>query len=308
VANVSWRSQDKSERTFAKATNDVSLAIQYVIDHAAEYGIDTSRMGLYGGSAGTPTSALVAQANTNITCYIGFNGLYDFVNRTPPYGFGGGTSFQQDIPSLEANSAALNVRADPPDTLLLHGSADTTIEHQQSLRYAEKIVEAGGNATALIYRDEVHAFFNDGRPMHLPTLHAASKHLRKVFGLTYGLWAQAHSLSGGPLGNDDGDSLDNLSEYGLGGNPTNPVDPGILPTFGNTGNSFQYIYRRRLAPDSGVDYQLELTDNLVSNVWKTTGYTETGAGDIDGVFESVTNEIPTTGKTNEFIRLRIIGE
>jgi len=124
----------------------------------------------------------------------------------------------------------------------------------------------------------------------------------------YEKWAGGYSLVGGMLDNDDGDSFDNLSEYGLGGNPTNPVDPGILPAFGNAGNSFQYIYRRRLAPDRGVDYQLELTDNLVSNVWKTTGYSEIGTADIDGIFESVTNEIPTTGKTNQFIRLKITSD
>ena len=57
-----------------------------------------------------------------------------------------------------------------------------------------------------------------------------------------------------------------------------------------------------------MDYQLELTDNLVSNIWKATGYTETGTGDMDGIFEAVTNEISLVGKTNEFIRLRITGE
>lgn len=124
----------------------------------------------------------------------------------------------------------------------------------------------------------------------------------------YEKWAGPYALVGGMLDNDDGDSFDNLSEYGLGGNPTNPVDPGILPTFGNAGNSFQYIYRRRTASDSGVSYQVQLTDDLVSDVWKTNDVVEICAGDIDAVFESVTNEIPTLGKTNEFIRLRIISE
>ena len=121
----------------------------------------------------------------------------------------------------------------------------------------------------------------------------------------YEKWAAPYSLAGGLHDNDDGDSLDNLSEYALGGNPTNPVDPGILPTFGKQGDVFEYIYRRRTAPDRGVDYQVELTDNLVSNSWNITGYTETGTADIDGTFESVTNEIPMSGKTNQFIRLKI---
>ncbi len=308
VVGVAWRSQSNSQGTFTKVTNDVSLAVRYVLDHAAAHGIDVSRMGLYGGSAGTPTSALVAQAMTNINCYIGFNGLYDFVNRTGTGSFGGGTSFGQNIPSYSANSAALHVRANPPDTLLLHGSADTTIEHQQSLWYAERIRAAGGDATAMIYRDEVHAFFNSGQPMHLPTLRASVQHLSRVFKLGYGTWAHVHGLAGGPAGNDDGDRLNNLYEYGLGGDPTNMADTGILPTFGLDGGLFEYRYPRRTAPDSGLLYSLELADDLVAGIWRSSGYVETGVGMINAEFEAVTNAVPMAGKTNAFIRLKIIAE
>ena len=109
-------------------------------------------------------------------------------------------------------------------------------------------------------------------------------------------------------GDYDDDGADNLIEYALDGNPTNPADIGIVPIYGTSGNVFEYIYPRRKASNSGLTYYLELTDNLVLGGWTNTGYAETGAGNIDAVFESVTNEIPTTGKTNEFIRLRIISE
>jgi acetyl esterase/lipase len=154
-----------------------------MIAHADEYGLDTDRMGLYGGSAGTPTSALVSQCNTNISCYVGFNGLYNFTHRTGTGSFGQGSAFKQDVPSYEANSAALNVRQDPPDTLLLHGTADTTIECEQSAWYAQDLSAAGGSAEVLLYRDEVHAFFNSGRPMYYPTMYAAGRHLIRVFKL-----------------------------------------------------------------------------------------------------------------------------
>ncbi|MDF7824784.1 prolyl oligopeptidase family serine peptidase [Pontiellaceae bacterium B12227] len=307
VADVAWRSSSNSEGTFSKVVVDIGLAVEYVIAHADTYGLDVTRMGLYGGSAGTPTSALVSQNNTNINCYIGFNGLYDFVNRTGTGSFGGGTSFEQHIPSYTANSAALNVRTNnPPDSLFLHGSADTTIEHEQSEWYEAAIEAAGGNASSLIYRDEVHAFFNPGRAMHLPTLYACTKHLNRVFNLGYANWAQAHSLSAGADGNDDGDVLSNLYEYGLGGNPTNPLDTGILPTFGKNGETMQYIYPRRKAEDSGISYFVEVTDNLVSNVWTGSAYTESGTDDINGEFEAVTNSMLTTGTTNRFVRLKIM--
>jgi lysophospholipase L1-like esterase/acetyl esterase/lipase len=181
IANVSWRSATNSEGTFQKAMTDVALAIKYVRDHADVYGIDTSRMGLYGGSAGTPMSSLMSQIDTGFICYVGFNGLYDFVKRTKPYGFGGGTGFNQNIPSLEANSAINHIHVPGPNTLLLHGDMDVTIEYLQSIYYAEAINAAGGNAKALIYKGESHAFFNPGNPAHIPTMYVTGMHLQSTF-------------------------------------------------------------------------------------------------------------------------------
>ncbi|MCF7847536.1 MAG: hypothetical protein K9M45_01700 [Kiritimatiellales bacterium] len=96
----------------------------------------------------------------------------------------------------------------------------------------------------------------------------------------------------------DEDRLSNLYEYGLGGVPTNGNDIGILPTLGNPADAgfqtLEYIYRRRRdAAKRGLDYHLELTEDLMSNVWTNDGYTETGTAVIDAAFEYVTNEIPT---------------
>jgi hypothetical protein len=125
----------------------------------------------------------------------------------------------------------------------------------------------------------------------------------------YEAWASLYSLTNGPSGNDDQDALNNLYEYGLGGDPTNSAHLSIIPvTFERSGDAFEYVYPRRQAPDSGVSYYLELTDDLVSGLWTNSGYTETGSGPIDAGFEAVTNEIPNAGKTNEFIRLRITAE
>ncbi|WP_136063307.1 hypothetical protein [Pontiella sulfatireligans] len=127
-------------------------------------------------------------------------------------------------------------------------------------------------------------------------------------GSAYDLWAAPYSLVGGQDDDDDNDGLVNLSEYGLGGDPTNGFVDGHLPTFGSSGNVFEYVYPRRTAIDSRLTYYLELTDQLISGIWTNSGYTETGAGDIDGMFEAVTNEVPISGKTNEFIRLIITTE
>jgi len=129
----------------------------------------------------------------------------------------------------------------------------------------------------------------------------------------YEQWSDLYGLVGSNTNltaNPDGDSLDNLMEYGLGGNPTISDDAALLPQYameqeGGT-NWVEYIYRRRLdAGDRGLTYALQLTSDLVSGSWSTNGYAKIGAGTVDSDFESVTNRISTAGKTNEFIRLSI---
>jgi len=70
-------------------------------------------------------------------------------------------------------------------------------------------------------------------------------------------------------------------------------------------NWLEYSYRRRTdAAARGLDYSLELNTNLVSGVWSTNGYAETGTAPLETGFEAVTNQVPTT-EMNRFIRLRI---
>jgi hypothetical protein len=121
----------------------------------------------------------------------------------------------------------------------------------------------------------------------------------------YSAWSNQYSLVQGPSGNDDGDALNNLYEFGLGGNPTKPSDLGYLPTFGKNGGAMEYIHVRQTDTNSGLIYFLELSDNLVSNVWTTNGYTVTGIGPFTNGFDAVTNRIDIDGNDQRFIRLMI---
>jgi acetyl esterase/lipase len=303
---VAWRSTN-SKGTFTKAVSDVNTAIQYVMANAATLGIDTSRMGLYGGSAGTPMSSLVSQLDTNMICYIGFNGSYNFVEG----GYGaGGTGFGQDDPSWEANSAIYNIRTNPPPTLMLHGSADTLIPPATSLEYEAALQAAGGEAETLLYRDEEHAFYNNGKKMYYPTMVASSEFLSGVFGLGiyppalegYALWADGYGI--GAATNDfDLDGLDNLYEYGVDGDPTDDLDQGTPPLFTNAGSGLLYIHPQRSDDDSLI-YTVETTTNLVSGTWTNDGYTEMGTDVTGGTLDFVTNEV-NTAENEKFIRLKI---
>jgi len=118
-------------------------------------------------------------------------------------------------------------------------------------------------------------------------------------------WATQWGVDIGSETNDyDNNGLSNLEEYGLDGNPTNGTqDPAILPVFSKAGSGFEYVYVQR-NNDPALVYNLETTDNLAFPAWTNMGYSISGTNISGGLFDSVTNAIPSTNDVL-FIRLNI---
>jgi hypothetical protein len=120
-------------------------------------------------------------------------------------------------------------------------------------------------------------------------------------------WILLYDLSGSPDADPDydfdSDGWDNLMEYALGGNPTNGFLDGEIPVATLKGSSMEYIYSMR-KDDPSLVYYLELTDNLTINSWTNTGYMVTGTNSPVGLFDEVTNSVPTTD-SKTFIRLTV---
>ena len=111
--------------------------------------------------------------------------------------------------------------------------------------------------------------------------------------------------------NPDGDSLDNLSEWALGGNPDDAGDIGHVPVSelideGGT-NWFTYVYAKRNdAAALGLTYTVEQQDtDLIAPSWTTNNYEFVGSGGLDAEFDTVTNRMPTGVESKQFLRLLI---
>ena len=150
-----------SSGTFTLAMEDIDAAYQWALDNAETYNFDMTKVFFSGGSAGTPLAALASQKYSSVIGFIGFNGIYDFVNDAGD--FGTGNWYKQNVPSETANSPIFQLRTPPPATIMMHGDADTTISYTQSTLFADAINANGGQAEAVIYPGEVHAFFNQGK-------------------------------------------------------------------------------------------------------------------------------------------------
>ena len=109
----------------------------------------------------------------------------------------------------------------------------------------------------------------------------------------------------------DEDTVDNITEWGFGGNPTDPADQGIVERmFGvDTGaGNLVYVYPR-LKTDPRPTYTL--TENTVglnseSFVDNEGTYTITPGADWPGEpdFEAVTNEVPTDADI-KFLKVQV---
>ncbi len=124
----------------------------------------------------------------------------------------------------------------------------------------------------------------------------------------YSAWSSSYVLTEGPEGDDDNDGVPNLSEYGIGGNPTDALDRGLatqtfLENSAGT-NWFTVVYPAR-AENGGTTSYLETTDSLTAPAWANAGYTVLGTNVTGGEFNYISNRISTADSPTLFSRLRI---
>jgi len=143
VASLNYRLG--GEARFPAATEDVDAAIRWLRAHAADYGIDKSRIAIWGGSAGGQLAALAATdcapadgkgESDCVQAAAIWYGVFDvpaLPNGGPPYFAGNGAKA----------SAVTFLDAKDPPFLLIHGTDDKTVPVAQSRAMAEKLRAIG---------------------------------------------------------------------------------------------------------------------------------------------------------------------
>ena len=120
-------------------------------------------------------------------------------------------------------------------------------------------------------------------------------------------FGSTNAVNGEALGDYESDGINNLLEFAFGSDPTVIDDPAaVFPMFGTSGDTFEYVYRRRQdAAARNMQYLPEQTENLVSNAWNPAGLVEVGSGFVNAEIETVTNHFPMVGSSINFFRLQI---
>jgi acetyl esterase/lipase len=158
VASIEYRFS--GEAAFPAQLEDLQAALRFLRTNAERFGIDGTRVGLWGMSAGAHLAALNAvncAAGTCVQGFVGWFGSYDvasylrdsqddtYVRTLFRCGTGACAAelLDQASPILYAD------RTDPP-VLLIHGQDDTNSRSTQSERFAQQLRASGSSAKLLL--------------------------------------------------------------------------------------------------------------------------------------------------------------
>jgi acetyl esterase/lipase len=192
------------EARFPAALQDAKCAIRWVRSHAKKLNIDPERIAISGGSAGGHLSSIIA-TTAGVQSYEGngghrrfpshanvaviFNGefdMWDLVEKKSLIDamkqFIGGTP-EQMPEKYDELSSIKRIDEQTAPTLLLHGTEDRCVSHEQAVAFFNRLKEVGVHAELEIYEGKPHAWFNK-EPDRTKTLKRMEKFLVSQFGLS----------------------------------------------------------------------------------------------------------------------------
>lgn len=159
--------------------HDVKAAIRWVRANAERLGIDPERIAIEGNSAGAHL-ALLAAGTQDLADFEGDGGHPGVSTHVaavlavyPPTVFSHGERERGAVPLMALTDAGsediarlaapiTHVTGEFPPSLLIHGTADTTVPPLASVRMYEELVRAGVPVELHMYAEQPHAF--DAQP------------------------------------------------------------------------------------------------------------------------------------------------
>ncbi len=168
VASIQYRLSDKAK--WPAQVHDCKAALRWLRAHQDDYGYDASRIAVSGSSAGGYLALMLgvtggdkefegtvgenAGVSTRVDAIVDFYGPSDFFLRShnqpektekpgsPVFELLGKSSLENPDLAKHA-SPAYHVTAEAPPLLILHGSKDNKVKHDQSQRMLEEYEKVG---------------------------------------------------------------------------------------------------------------------------------------------------------------------
>ncbi len=179
-AGIAWFSIDyrlAPTYRYPACIEDLEAAVKWVKGHAKKYNIDPNRLALMGESAGGMMVDMVAarataeKPETRVAAVVAFYAPCDLVADAQSKG--GAKESQQKLLGVPAGpinenttkllhdaSPTTYVHKDMPPFLLVHGTADTGVSHDQSVEWQAKMKELGVPCELISIPGGVHVMGN----------------------------------------------------------------------------------------------------------------------------------------------------
>jgi acetyl esterase/lipase len=194
VASIDYRLS--GEAKFPAALHDLKAAIRFLRASAAAYGIDPNRVALWGASSGAHLAALAALTGDDpkfepagrndpgqsdrVQALAGWYGPYDLApmfrqaaapahqagqegaaataEAAGPLDFFGCTAAGCPPGTIEQASPVTYIDRNDPPSLLIHGTADTTVSPEQSVAFNDRLKAAGVQSELLLIDWAAHTW------------------------------------------------------------------------------------------------------------------------------------------------------
>lgn len=160
--------------TWPQNLHDCKTAVRWLRKNAERLQVDPDRIGVIGGSAGGHLAAMLAvtgeqdgldpqgpygEFSCRVQCAVDLYGPADLSDRTASLALAMLGKSRADAPELyRAASPVTYVDKHDPPILILHGTADKTVDLEQSRAFAAALKEAGARHDLVIVEGAPHTF------------------------------------------------------------------------------------------------------------------------------------------------------
>ena len=167
AVTADYRVRSRHGTTPFECVSDGKSAIRWVRANAKRLGVDPERIAAAGGSAGGHVAACTAfiegldektedaAVSSKPNALVLFNPVID----TTTLGYGS----QRLGARAREISPVHHVKPGAPPAVLFHGKADTTVPHENAVRFRDVMKKAGNRCELMSFEGQAHGFFNWGR-------------------------------------------------------------------------------------------------------------------------------------------------
>jgi dipeptidyl aminopeptidase/acylaminoacyl peptidase len=143
-------------RSGACEYQDVLAAAAYL---RARPDVDSTRIGLWGGSYGGYLTALGMARNSDLfAAGVDLHGVHDWAVIAQGFPFERGAASDSALARMRRSSPVADVERWRSPVLLIHGDDDRNVQFQQTTDLAQRLRRRGVRVEELVFPDEVHSF------------------------------------------------------------------------------------------------------------------------------------------------------